>query len=76
MLLQSDIVPFGERMGEFDLWVALSGMESLVRERETAEEPQEAFCCGSFFLGLFVEREELEGGGLGGMGEVPSADFL
>lgn len=76
MLLQTGLVPFGKRLGKFDIGVALSGMESLVRELETAEEPQEAFCCGTFFLGLFVEREELEGGGLSRVREVPSADLL
>ena len=76
MLFQTGRVPLVERRCEFDGRISLRGMERLVREGETAEEPQEAFCCGTFFLGLFVEREELEGGGLGGMGEVPGADFL
>ena len=51
-------------------------MKRLMREREAAKEPQETFCCSFFFLGLFVEREELEGGGLGGMREESGADFL
>ena len=45
-------------------------------EQEAAEEPHETFGCGGFFLGLFVLDEELEGGGLGGVGEVSGADFL
>lgn len=76
MLPQTGLVPLGERLGEFDARVCLGGVESLVRERQTAKEPHEAFCCSVFFLGSFVEREELERGRLGWLSEVAGANFL
>jgi len=42
------------------------------RPRRSHRRPSVA---GRFFLGLFVEREELESGGLGRMGEESGADF-
>lgn len=47
-----------------------------MREQETAKEPHEAFCRGTFVLGLFIADEELECGGFGRMGEIPGTDFL
>ena len=76
MLSQARFVTLCERLGELCVGVCLCGVEGLIGEGEAAEEPHEAFCCRSFFIGLFVLGEELEGGGLRGMSEVPGADFL
>lgn len=47
-----------------------------MREQQTAKKPHEAFRRRPFLLRLFIENEELEGGGLCGMGEIPLTDFL
>ena len=76
VLLQAGVVPLGKRLGEFDVRIALSSVKRLMRERETAEEPHEAFCRDFFLFGLLIEREELERARLVRLGEVPGADFL
>lgn len=76
ILLQAALIPFSKRVGKFGVRVALGCLESLIRERQTAKKPHEAFCRRTFLLGLFIADEELKGDRLGGMGEIPGTDFL
>lgn len=62
--------------GEFGIGVLERVTESLGCEIEASDEPEESFGCGVFFCFELGEDEGLEGGGVGGGGELAVADFL